>query len=228
MKKKLALLLAFSLVLSLIPATALMANDYYDEYDYEYEEYENGYEDEDAEEADENAEEADEDAEEAYEDAEEADEDVDEADEDAEEADEDTEDEDTEEVPETPELPVTPVVADVVALRFVIGETTFTRNGVAQVLDYAPFIENERTMVPFRALGEALGAQVGWDDETRYVSFGDELSFSVDASLYVDHEYMGSPVIREDRTFVPLRFVSVGLGFEVYWDDEARAVYITG
>jgi len=43
-------------------------------------------------------------------------------------------------------------------LRFPIGETNFTDNGVSHTLEAAPFIQNDRTRVPLRVIGEALGA----------------------------------------------------------------------
>lgn len=127
-------------------------------------------------------------------------------------------------------VPIDDVVtsADPVTLRFVIGSTTFTRDGVSLTLEYAPFLANARTMVPFRALGEALGAEVDFNDDTQYVYFsldGTELSFSIDAPLPGD---MGSPILRGGRTFVPLRFVSEQLGFEIDWDEDAQAAYVIG
>ncbi len=37
-------------------------------------------------------------------------------------------------------------------------------------LDVAPFIQDGRTLVPVRAISEALGAEVGWDNDTRTVT----------------------------------------------------------
>ena len=37
-------------------------------------------------------------------------------------------------------------------------------------LDVAPFIKDGRTLVPVRAISEALGAEVGWDNDTRTVT----------------------------------------------------------
>ncbi|MBQ9756862.1 MAG: copper amine oxidase N-terminal domain-containing protein [Clostridia bacterium] len=41
--------------------------------------------------------------------------------------------------------------------------------GKIVTLDVAPFLYNERTMVPARAIAEALGADVDWIDETSTV-----------------------------------------------------------
>ena len=206
MKKKLALLLAFSLLLSLIPASTVMAEededngyDYEEAYDYDPDEDEDYNDDED-------------------EDDEDTDEDVD-------------EDEDDDEVPPAlqPIVPITTTPAAVtVTLRFVIGETTFTRNDVAYTLDAAPYIDAAvgRTMVPLRAISEGLGATVTWDEENRNVNIvrGEiNLVLNVDTALPGG---MGMPSIREGRTFVPVAYVSEMLGADRLWDQDAQAVYI--
>ena len=43
-------------------------------------------------------------------------------------------------------------------------------NGNAFNMDVAPMIINDRTMVPVRAVAEAVGADVGWDNSTRTVT----------------------------------------------------------
>jgi hypothetical protein len=37
---------------------------------------------------------------------------------------------------------------------------------------------------------------------------------------------MGMPMIVNDRTFVPLRYVSEILGADIHWDEANRAVYV--
>lgn len=99
--------------------------------------------------------------------------------------------------------------------------------------DAAPYIQDGRTMVPFRALFQALGATVEWDGERRAVtgSKGDvEIRLTIGSSTaYVD----GSPTtlevpgaIRGGHTYVPLRFVGEALGASVTWDGANSAVKI--
>ena len=45
-----------------------------------------------------------------------------------------------------------------------------TGNIKRTALDVAPFINNGRTLVPVRAISEALGAEVGWNNDTRTVT----------------------------------------------------------
>jgi hypothetical protein len=263
MKKKLALLVAFSLVLSLVPAAVVLADEAEDngnEYEYGEVYYDEAY-NEDAEEADE----ADEDAEEgeeadeiesdesiesvesaeldetdAVEDADVADasevDEIDEADELDEVNDEDpTEIEDVDGVDDEDYVPVAPitedppVTADQTTLRFVIGQNSFTRNGVAQpALDAAPFIDaaTGRTMVPVAAVASGLGATVAWDRESRNVTIvlGDiNLVLNADTDLPGG---AGRPAIVEGRVFVPLAYVADELGAQTRWDRDAQAVYV--
>ena len=51
------------------------------------------------------------------------------------------------------------------SIGFARGDVKVIVNG-AELNDEA-FIENDRTYIPLRAVGEALGAQVDWDNETR-------------------------------------------------------------
>jgi len=236
MKRKLALLLALSLVLSLIPAGVVFAEENGDDNGYGYEDDngldndedadENGDEDADADEdADENGDEdQDDDADENGD--EDEDEDADEngdEDEDADEnGDEDQDDDDY--------IDFTPISTDLPAttLRFVIGEVAFTNNGVAYTLDAAPYIDAAvgRTMVPLAAISEGLGAVVGWDGEARNVSI---VRDDINLTLNVDTELpggMGMPAIVEGRTFVPVAYVSSMLGATVTWDADAQAVYV--
>lgn len=51
-----------------------------------------------------------------------------------------------------------------------IGNPEMTVQGKTTVLDVAPKIENGRTLVPLRAISEALGAEVTWDEQTQTVT----------------------------------------------------------
>ena len=229
MKKKLALLLVFSLIVSLLPVSTFLADEDEDNgYDYEYNEYENDKEN-DVNDADEDDED--------YNDEAAGEDDNDYDDEAADENDYDYDEEDyndnnvvndEDEDEEEAVTPVTPA-AEVTTLRFVIGEYIFTRNGVAQdPLDAAPFIDAAlgRTMVPLAAVAEGLGATVGWDRETRNVTIirnDIRLVINVDTAL---PDNMGMPVIIEGRTFVPLAYVAAELGAYTRWDRNAQAVYV--
>lgn len=50
-------------------------------------------------------------------------------------------------------------------VTFTVGSNTYYVDGVANYTDVAPFIMNGRTMLPLRALGEALDCKIDWDQD---------------------------------------------------------------
>lgn len=102
--------------------------------------------------------------------------------------------------------------------------------------DSDPININGRTLVPIRVVSEKLGAKVEWDEETRTVSItkGQRNIFLRINNRLVDYSegqtnYSLSdvaPLIRNSRTFVPLRLVGNALGVEVKWDDRTRTVFV--
>jgi hypothetical protein len=95
-----------------------------------------------------------------------------------------------------------------------------------------PVIEQGRTLVPLRAIFEALGADVKWDGSTQTViaiKAGKEIKLIIGGQAYKN----GQPVtldvpakIVDGRTMVPLRFVSEALGTSVRWEDATQTVSI--
>lgn len=107
-------------------------------------------------------------------------------------------------------------------------------NGKELVTDVKPVIVRDRTLVPMRAIFEAMGANVEWDGETRTVT-GTKRMFSV--KLMINEStgiFQGAPqaldvppMIINDRTMVPVRVCAEGLNANVEWDGEARTISIT-
>ena len=111
-------------------------------------------------------------------------------------------------------------------------------NGEQMTFESDPYITEERTMVPFRAIFEAVGASVMWDGDTRTViavkTEGDAITtiaLQIDSNLaFVNDKSVTLDVpaqIKDDFTFVPLRFVMESLGANVAWDGDAYKVTIT-
>jgi hypothetical protein len=107
-------------------------------------------------------------------------------------------------------------------------------NGTPVSFDQPPIIEDNRTLVPLRAIFEAMGAAIVWDGDTRTVTatknnivvvmiIGND-SFTrngVAVSLDVPAKIVGN------RTLVPARAVAESFGAHVKWDGGARVVTIT-
>jgi len=114
------------------------------------------------------------------------------------------------------------------SLRFTIVSNNFLHDETVQQLEVAPFISQGRTMVPLRIIAESLGAEVDWDNATRTVIISgreETINLIVDVPLPGD---MGTPIIVNGFTFVPVRYVSEKLGASVRWGGENNAVYIYG
>ncbi|MBQ2669376.1 MAG: haloacid dehalogenase-like hydrolase [Clostridia bacterium] len=100
--------------------------------------------------------------------------------------------------------------------------------------DTKPFVEDGRTLVPMRAIFEALGATVEWDDATKTVT-GVSDSGSVEMQVGSDTiKINGNDVpvdvpaqIVDGRTVVPVRVISEGLNCDVDWSQETRTVIIS-
>lgn len=99
------------------------------------------------------------------------------------------------------------------------------------VFDQEPLIINDRTMVPVRAIFEAMGASVIWDGETKTVT--SKLG-NLTISMGIDNPVMtingatrtldAPPMIAGGRTLVPVRAVSESFDCDVSWDASKRLV----
>ncbi|MBQ3463874.1 MAG: copper amine oxidase N-terminal domain-containing protein, partial [Clostridia bacterium] len=112
-------------------------------------------------------------------------------------------------------------------------------NGSRVYPDSDPVIINDRTMVPIRAVAEAMGFSVGWDAPSQCVTMT-QGNFDVQVmigSTWITKYLNGQvseygqtdvvPQIINDRTYLPLRAVGEALGATVDWDGNTRSVYIT-
>lgn len=106
-------------------------------------------------------------------------------------------------------------------------------NGDQVSFDQSPFIENDRVLVPMRAIFEELGATVLWEERTETITATDgystivmQIGNNIIAKNDEGIEAEVAPRIIGDRTFVPLRVISESLGAEVNWDDESHTVTI--
>jgi uncharacterized membrane protein len=109
-----------------------------------------------------------------------------------------------------------------------------TLDGKQISFDVQPFIRDGRTIVPARAIAEALGAQVVWDSGTRSaVITKGEMTIrlpigSKNAQVNGKTVALDVPAeIQNGRTLVPLRFLAENLKFSVSWDAAAQTAELT-
>jgi len=106
-------------------------------------------------------------------------------------------------------------------------------NGQQLNFDVPPIVQQGRTLVPLRAIFQALGAAVTWDQNTQTISASKgntQISLKPGESVANKN---GTKVklevpatIVDGRTMVPVRFVSESLGAQVSWDESTRSVNI--
>ncbi len=99
--------------------------------------------------------------------------------------------------------------------------------------DVQPQIMNGRTMVPLRAIFEALGASVEWNAETRTVTSTKgvtTISLTIDSPTMLvngNAVTLDSPAcIVDSRTLVPVRAISEAFNLKVEWVDSTRTVKV--
>ena len=119
-------------------------------------------------------------------------------------------------------------------------------NGQAVQFDVQPVIQDGRTLVPLRAVFEALGCDVHWLQEVKviaivkndttllmcvgykefYLFTGDTLEALAQIDLN-QHIFDVPPQIVNGRTLIPLRAICELIGVDVSWDNAGKTVNLT-
>lgn len=125
---------------------------------------------------------------------------------------------------------LTMISSNVIAQRNI----KITLNGKEIKTDAAPFIKNNRTLVPIRFISEALNYDVKWNEKAQTVNINNQKD-TLDLKINSDKVLVNgdektidvAPVIYKNRTFVPIRFVSENLGVNVGWNDKTSTVILS-
>lgn len=107
-----------------------------------------------------------------------------------------------------------------------IGNNGVVLNNENKILDAAPLISQNRTMVPLRFIAEAFGANVSWAQDTKTVTIvidGKVLTMRINQEL---EGFGAAPIISNGRTMVPIRYISEELGANVIWVPSTKTVAI--
>lgn len=121
-------------------------------------------------------------------------------------------------------------------IKLYIDNPKMRVNGASVNIDEqgtAPCIINSRTMIPIRALIEAMGGTVGWNGtlrqvtldlggKTLYLRIGENHAFDKNKTFALD----SAPVIINGRTLLPVRAVVEYFGGSIAWNDASRCATI--
>lgn len=128
------------------------------------------------------------------------------------------------------------VPADVV-VSLTIDNPIMEVNGVNTEIDSGrgtkPMIVGGRTLVPIRAVIEAFGGSVGWNESSNSVLLkleGNTIQLGIGGNTaYLNGKAQTldvAPAIYNERTMLPIRFVAEGFNLGVAWDGNTKTVYI--
>jgi N-acetylmuramoyl-L-alanine amidase len=104
-------------------------------------------------------------------------------------------------------------------------------NGNEVIFSEPVFIENNRVYIPIRFVAEEMRARVDWNDENKTVTIdaavGETFTFTINSDKMIlngQEFYMDvPPIIRNQRTYLPVRHIAELMHSYVSWDSENSA-----
>jgi hypothetical protein len=97
----------------------------------------------------------------------------------------------------------------------------------------APTLISDRTMVPIRAIVEAMGGTVGWNEAERKIDLaygGHSVTMRLDSKdITADGAPKSmdvAPTVKNGRTLLPIRFAAENLSCEIEWIGSTREIVI--
>ncbi|MDP4093787.1 MAG: stalk domain-containing protein [Bacillota bacterium] len=97
-----------------------------------------------------------------------------------------------------------------------------------------PELKNNSTLVPFRAIGEAIGVSLDWNGNTRTITANDgentvvlQIGNKIATINGTKITLSAAPYISHNSTLVPLRFFSEAFNCKVDWDSVTYTAYIS-
>ena len=120
---------------------------------------------------------------------------------------------------------------------FTVGSNTYVRYGEvtpidANNLDVMPYISENRTYIPVRALCEAFNvSEIYYDDSFKVITIikgNRNVSFQIDTPMrYVNtipYPMEVNSVVKDGRTYLPARFIAEALGIKSIWNEDTNTV----
>lgn len=118
---------------------------------------------------------------------------------------------------------------------FKIGDTSFTVNGKTLTMEAAPYIKNDRTLLPVRYVALALGipeSNIIWgsDYTVTIISGSKVVKLTIGSNVMVVNGTAitmdTTPEIKNDRTFLPISWLSKALDAKISYDGNTGQVTV--
>ena len=118
-------------------------------------------------------------------------------------------------------------------ISFVLGQDKVNIDGVYKDIS-APVVYNyddDRVLIPIRAVSEALGYDVAWTEDTGTIVISDDANA---VTLWLDYAFIAingdisvmdtATVIIGESTYIPIRYVAEAFELEVDWNENESKV----
>ena len=119
-------------------------------------------------------------------------------------------------------------------MAFADTDISVIYNGQKISFDVPPQTINDRTMLPMRAIFEALGASVEWHEDIQAITSQRNKTFISlvigKSDMLVNGELVSldvAPCVINDRTLVPVRAIAEAFNLKVDWDENTKTVSIS-
>lgn len=100
--------------------------------------------------------------------------------------------------------------------------------------DVSPVIQNDSVLVPMRTIFEQMGYTIDWNEQYQVINgWNGSKNISMTINSYIAFHNSESvilnapPILLNERTMVPLRFIAESTGANVFWDNDLQTVFIT-
>jgi hypothetical protein len=121
-------------------------------------------------------------------------------------------------------------------IRIPLNSKVVFLNGQEMPLESPPaYVDsNSITMVPLGLITDIIGAKVDWIPESKTIIISqDKIEIKLQINNYVaivnlaEQQLVSPPQIKEERAFVPLKFIAQTLGFNSKWIPETKSINLT-
>lgn len=123
-------------------------------------------------------------------------------------------------------------------IKYRIGQSSYTVNGVSHPMDAAPMILHSRTYLPIRYVAEPLGAALEWDatlQKATLIFNGIKVELVLDSNVAwvngvetpIGIDPLVTPIVENSRILVPVAFVATSFGCDVAWVADTQEIILT-
>jgi len=125
-------------------------------------------------------------------------------------------------------------------LIFKIDSNEVVSDNTKIYIDTAPFIQDGTTMLPLRAVSEAMNVfgndvTVNWNSIEKKVivtHIDDVIIFTQDSNIYTINEISktmqsAAPILKDDRIYIPLRVLAEAMQLNINWNENTKEITIT-